>query len=158
MSATEPATKAPPPRTARQTWMAVLARASSAELDAILQRAGGPPPHSIMKPAETGTLMLEGRAGGTGRRFNAGEATITRCVVRLDKGTLGYAYVLGTDRRKALVAALLDGLLQIPETGPELERIAIAPLAAAQRATRDIASRKAAATKVDFFTLVRGSE
>ena len=91
-------------------------------------------------------------------RFNTGEATITRCVVRLESGTLGYAYVLGNDRRKALAAALLDGLLQSPETGPELERTAIAPLAEAQRQAREMASRKAAATKVDFFTLVRGSD
>ena len=146
------------PCTARQAWMAVLARASTAELEAIVQHAGGLPKHDVLKPAETGTLMLEGRAGGGGRRFNAGEATITRCVVRLPTGILGYAYVLGTNRRKALLAALIDGLLQATETGASLERTAIAPLAAAQHRARETASRKAAATKVDFFTLVRGSD
>ena len=158
MQAPEINAELPKPRTARQDWMAVLARASALQLEQILERAGGPPPFVIMKPAETGTLMLEGRAGGSGRRFNAGEATVTRCVVRLASGTLGYAYVLGTDRKKALAAAVLDGLLQCPNTGPALATTAIAPLAAAQRQAREIASRKAAATKVEFFTLVRGSD
>ena len=152
-AATEPKT-----RTSRQAWMAVLARATAAELEAIFDHRGGLPPHTILKPAEVGTLMLEARAGGSGQRFNAGEATLTRCVVRLVPGRLGYSYSLGIDRRKALLAAVLDGLLQCPQTGRDLEQTVIAPLAEKQRQAREIASRKAAATKVDFFTLARGNE
>ena len=83
---------------------------------------------------------------------------MTRCVIRLESGSLGFAYALGTDRRKALLAAVLDALLQHPVTGPELARAEIAPLAGRQRAARELALRKAAATKVDFFTLVRGHD
>jgi alpha-D-ribose 1-methylphosphonate 5-triphosphate synthase subunit PhnG len=138
--------------------MAVLSRASCAELEAVVSRAGGIPAHVVLKPAETGTVMVEGRAGGTGRRFNLGEATMTRCIVRLGDapGTLGFSYALGTDRRKAVFAAVLDALLQDPVRGPSLLATEIDPLAAAQRARRDLASRKAARTKVDFFGLVRG--
>jgi alpha-D-ribose 1-methylphosphonate 5-triphosphate synthase subunit PhnG len=132
--------------------MAVLARASAAELDAMLPPAQRPA-FATMKPAETGTVMVEARAGGTGSRFNLGEATVTRCVVRLETGTMGFSYALGTDTQKAESAALIDALMQ---DAPDRLAAAIDRLASAQRAANERASRKAAATKVDFFTLVRG--
>jgi alpha-D-ribose 1-methylphosphonate 5-triphosphate synthase subunit PhnG len=138
--------------------MAVLARASRDELESVIERLGGIPAHTVLKPPEVGTVMVEGRAGGTGRRFNLGEAAMTRCVVRLDDGTLGFAYALGSDRPKALLAAVLDALLQQGEHGGAIAGNEIAPLAARQRAAKDLALRKAAATKVDFFTLVRGHD
>lgn len=109
----------------------------------------------MLKAPETGTVMVEGRAGGAGRRFNLGEATVTRCVVRLESGAMGFSYALGRDGRKARLAAITDALLQSEiETGPL--RRGVFALAQQQQAARELASRKAAATKVDFFTLVRG--
>ena len=140
------------PKTARQRWMAVLARASRREIETLLGEA---PSHQLLKAPETGTVMVEGRAGGAGRRFNLGEATVTRCVVRLDDGTMGFSYALGRDGRKARLAAILDAQLQREAEGG-LHR-GVDTLAAAQAAARDLASLKAAATKVDFFTLVRGA-
>jgi alpha-D-ribose 1-methylphosphonate 5-triphosphate synthase subunit PhnG len=142
--------------TTRQHWMAVLARATQGEIDALLQYAGPLPTHELLKAPETGTIMVEGRAGGAGRRFNLGEATVTRCVVRLEGGAMGFSYALGRDVRKARLAAITDALLQgESETGPL--RHGVKELADKQRAARELASRKAAATKVDFFTLVRGA-
>ncbi len=141
----------------RRSWMAVLARASRAEIEAL----AGPdlPEHEIMKAPETGTVMVEGRAGGAGRRFNLGEATVTRCIVRLQDGAqagaMGFSYALGRDGRKARLAAILDARLQRESDGTLHD--GVARLAATQAAARDLASRKAAATKVDFFTLVRGA-
>ena len=134
--------------------MAILARASRAEIAELL----GPdvPRHDMLKAPETGTVMIEGRAGGAGRRFNLGEATMTRCVVRLDDGAMGFSYALGRDARKARLAAILDARLQAQAPDGALHR-AIDALADRQSAARDLASRKAAATKVDFFTLVRGA-
>lgn len=141
-------------KTARQHWMAILARASRAEIEAL---AGSElPGHEVLKAPETGTVMVEGRAGGAGRRFNLGEATVTRCVVRLADGAMGFSYALGRDSRKARLAAILDGRLQHEPQDGALAN-GIAALAAKQAASRDLASRKAAATKVDFFTLVRGA-
>jgi alpha-D-ribose 1-methylphosphonate 5-triphosphate synthase subunit PhnG len=138
----------------RQSWMAVLARATRGEIEAL---AGDDvPAHDLLKAPETGTVMVEGRAGGAGRRFNLGEATVTRCVVRLGDGAMGFAYALGRDGRKARLAAILDAKLQA-EPVDGLLRQGVARLAAGQQAARDLASRKAAATKVDFFTLVRGA-
>lgn len=140
----------------RQRWMAVLARASRDEVEALLAQAGPLPPHEVLKPAETGTVMVEGRAGGAGRRFNLGEATMTRCVVRLSSGMLGFSYALGRDGAKARLAAIAEAGLQAEAEGGPLGR-GIAALAERQQAARERASRKAAATKVDFFTLVRGA-
>lgn len=143
-----------PEKTKRQRWMAVLARASRAEIAELV----GPevPRHDILKAPETGTVMVEGRAGGAGRRFNLGEATVTRCIVRLDDGAMGFSYALGRDACKARLAAILDARLQAEAPGSVLHR-AVHDLADRQDAARDLASRKAAATKVDFFTLVRGA-
>lgn len=141
--------------TTRQHWMAVLARATQGEIDALLQPAGALPAHELLKAPETGTVMVEGRAGGAGRRFNLGEATVTRCVVRLDSGAMGFSYALGRDGRKARLAAVADALLQ-GETDAGPLRRGVDALARKQQAARELASRKAAATKVDFFTLVRG--
>jgi alpha-D-ribose 1-methylphosphonate 5-triphosphate synthase subunit PhnG len=144
------------PESERKSWMAVLARARQNELDEIVARLGGLPDHVVLKPAETGTVMVEARAGGTGRRFNLGEATMTRCVVRLADGTMGFAYALGTDRRKALMSAVIDGLLQsAPSAALRKE---IDALGHRQAEARQLSLRKAAATKVDFFTLVRGHD
>jgi alpha-D-ribose 1-methylphosphonate 5-triphosphate synthase subunit PhnG len=69
---------------------------------------------------------------------------------------MGFSYALGRDGRKARLAAVIDGLLQDEgEAGPL--RHGVTELAARQQAARELASRKAAATKVDFFTLVRGA-
>lgn len=141
----------------RQHWMSILARADRDALEARVQALALLPDGEIVRPAETGTLMIEGRAGGSGGRFNLGEATVTRCVMRVE-GRLGFSYALGRDRAKAELAAKLDALLQDPNRQDELIAAVIAPLSRAQDERRLEASRKAAATKVDFFTLVRGNE
>jgi alpha-D-ribose 1-methylphosphonate 5-triphosphate synthase subunit PhnG len=144
----------PPAQTRRQHWMSVLARAPFAEL-ARLTEGVVFPEVDIIKPAEIGTLMVEGRAGGGGRRFNAGEATLTRCIVR-EGERLGYAYALGRDKAKALLCARLDALLQDDLRNAEIMAQVVMPLAGMQSAARDLDSRRAASTKVEFFTMVRG--
>jgi len=147
-----PAPSEPKSRTPRQAWMAILARASADNLATLLEERQAVR-HEVLKPAEAGTVMVEGRAGGSGDRFNLGEATVTRCAIRLSSGTIGFSYALGRDRKKAESAAVIDALLQDGEAG--LAK-AVEALGLAQQAARDLASRKAAATKVDFFTMVRG--
>ena len=99
--------------------------------------------------------MVRGRAGGTGNPFNLGEMTVTRCAIRLDSGVTGHCYAAGRDRRKVELAAVFDALLQADPAAPFLNEL-IDSLAARQAADRDRTSRKAAATKVEFFTMVRG--
>lgn len=144
-------------KTSRQIWMAVLARADVKAMSDFFDMHGGMPAYQIMKPAETGTVMLEARAGGTGRRFNAGEATLTRCVVKLGS-QLGFSYALGRDKQKAVLAALLDAALQDKAQHDLIMRELIRPLQHQQQEIKNMASRKAGATKVEFFTLVRGDD
>ena len=139
----------------RRLWLAVLARASRAELEAIRLRLGDLPAVDTLRAAEVGMVMLRGRIGGTGDSFNLGEASLTRCALRLAGGALGVGYALGRDRRKAELIALLDALLQDPERGGQLHQ-EVEALMQCQAARRDASSRAAASSKVEFFTLVRG--
>ena len=66
----------------------------------------------MIRPPETGLVMLRGRMGGTGGAFNLGEATVTRCAVRTAKGHEGHAYVMGRNHGHAKIAAVCDALLQ----------------------------------------------
>jgi alpha-D-ribose 1-methylphosphonate 5-triphosphate synthase subunit PhnG len=96
--------------------------------------------------------MVRGRAGGDGAPFNLGEMTVTRCAVRLGDA-VGHAYVAGRDKRQAELAALVDAALQDPSRHAALMDAVIAPLAARQQAERETEARKAAATRVEFFTM-----
>jgi alpha-D-ribose 1-methylphosphonate 5-triphosphate synthase subunit PhnG len=141
----------------RRDWLAVLARATPAELEDMVLTLGELPPLEHVRPPEIGMVMLRGRVGGTGDAFNFGEASLTRCALRLaGQAALGVGYTLGRDRRKAELIALFDALLQDASHAPGLLREVIAPLAARQAEQAAGVSRAAAASKVEFFTLVRG--
>jgi alpha-D-ribose 1-methylphosphonate 5-triphosphate synthase subunit PhnG len=141
--------------TARQQWMSLLASARPARLDALFPRERFPRFVYLRKP-ETGLVMLRGRVGGTGSPFNLGEATVTRCAIRLDDGTVGHAFVMGRSHAHALGAAICDALLQGRDS--ELSQTVIAPLARERAERERELAFKNAATKVDFFTMVRGED
>lgn len=140
---------------ARRRWMSILARAEAAEIAARLDTLPAPPPHRRLRGPETGLVMVRGRAGGDGAPFNLGEMTVTRCSLRLEDGVVGHGYVAGRDARQAELAALVDALMQDPARRPALEAAVIAPLAAAQAARREAQARRAAATRVEFFTMTQ---
>jgi alpha-D-ribose 1-methylphosphonate 5-triphosphate synthase subunit PhnG len=142
---------------ARKSWLAVLARAERAQLEDAVAGLSPRPAWRVVKPAESGLAMVRGRAGGTGQQFNFGEMSVARCVVQVEGGAVGVGYVAGRDKRKAELVAVLDALLQDGPFVEALERDVVAPLAERQAAARQQVLAKAAATKVDFFTMVRGS-
>ena len=135
----------------RKHWMAVLARAKAAEIEAHL--AETLPPHTRLRGPEVGLAMVRGRAGGTGAAFNVGVRTVTRCTVRDQAGRIGHAVIAGRDPRQAELAAALDAALQDLARQDRLQRAVIAPRYAAQQAARNATAGKAAATRVAFFTL-----
>jgi alpha-D-ribose 1-methylphosphonate 5-triphosphate synthase subunit PhnG len=137
----------------RQRWMATLARADTPAIEARLAEVGPLPAYRRLRGPETGLVMVQGRAGGSGAAFNLGEMTVTRCTVHDERGRVGHAYVAGRDQRKAELAAALDAALQDPEAGPALEQAVIRPLAAALAAADGALRAQAEATRVDFFTL-----
>lgn len=138
----------------RQAWMAVLARAHRAELEALTKNSENNPGYTLPRPTEVGLAMVRGRIGGSGSRFNMGEMTLTRCVVQLEDRTTGVAYIMGRDRQKAELAAVLDAHLQNGTLAPE----ALDPIESRQRREQEARAAAVASTKVDFFTLVRGED
>lgn len=138
----------------RKGWMALLAKAGPPRLAALLPDLA---PHALLRGPEIGTVMVQGRTGATGAAFNLGEMTVTRCSIRLDCGTVGHAWVQGRDAGHARRAAVADALLQT-DAGQHLRHAVLAPLASEAAASRAARAEKAAATKVDFFTLVRGED
>jgi alpha-D-ribose 1-methylphosphonate 5-triphosphate synthase subunit PhnG len=139
----------------RQRWLAVLAKADVEDLERCWRALGIAPEHRRLRAPETGLVMLQGRVSGTGAPFNVGEMTVTRCSVALADGTVGHGYVGGSDARHAEIAALCDALLQTSERHDEVERCVIRPLAAAHEAGRQQTAARAAATRVEFFTVAR---
>jgi alpha-D-ribose 1-methylphosphonate 5-triphosphate synthase subunit PhnG len=138
--------------------MSVLALATTAELEGCWAALGQTPRYTWLRRPETGLVMVRGRAGGTGARFNLGEMTVTRCTVQLDDGTLGHAWVGGRDPRHAELVAVLDALLQDVTRTAALTEVVVEPLARAQAARRAAARTRAAASRVEFFTMVRGED
>lgn len=138
--------------------MSVLALASGAELETRWRTVADAMPHRMLRPPETGLVMVRARAGGTGMRFNLGEMTVTRCAVELEGGAIGVAYVRGRDPRHAELAALCDGLLQDSRRREALELAVVEPLARAQAERRRAAAARVAPSRVEFFTMVRGED
>ncbi len=140
----------------RQYWMSILSKADPRQLQKIWENTDAKPDFIHLRQPETGLIMVRARAGGTGQRFNFGEMTVTRCTVVLKDGTQGFGYVAGTDRRHAELAAVFDAMMLSSEDREPLEEWLLAPLAKAYTERRQTESAKSAATKVDFFTVVRG--
>ena len=140
----------------RQRWMRVLAHSQPAALSARMNALSLAPGYDLLRAPEIGLVQIQARMGGTGERFFAGDATLTRAAIRLHSGTLGYGYVLGRDKAHAERCAVIDALLQEPPHFQTLMETLISPLEA-DRAAR-LAARQAEVntSRVDFFTLVRG--
>ncbi|MDR2695421.1 MAG: phosphonate C-P lyase system protein PhnG [Deltaproteobacteria bacterium] len=147
----------------RQRRMAALALADESMLEGEAARIASALSYAFLRRPEAGLVMLEGRAGNSGQRFNLGEMLVTRCVVRLEPqpgapATEGYAFIQGNRPRHAELAALFDALLQQEEWSAALERSLIAPLAARRKEILRQRAQDTAATLVEFFTLVRGED
>lgn len=143
---------------ARQAWMAVLAKSPCEQLEEKWSALGDIPQYRFLKEPETGLVMVQARAGGCGSRFNFGEMTMTKCIVELDGGTAGHAYIAGSDTAHAEMAAVMDALLQEPDTRDRVMADIIIPLEQDQSKRKQKMQSKVAATRVDFFTLVRGED
>jgi len=150
-------TTAPPPDPARKAWLSVLAKSPADLLDRLWQDLGYTVGHSLLRAPETGGVMVRGRAGAVGAAFNLGEVTVTRASVRLTSGEVGHGYVQGRGKAHALTAALVDATMQT--AAADTVRAAILePLEQHARRRTEQRAARAATTKVDFFTLVRGED
>lgn len=139
----------------RAAVMAILARSQPSELSVPLQVHWPDLAKCAFRAPQTGLVMLRGRMGGDGAPFNCGEATVSRAVIQLETGETGYGQLLGRDSAHAELAAIVEALAQRPADVERVEALILTPIAdrLAQEAQRK--RTETAATKVDFFTLVR---
>lgn len=141
----------------RRQRMGLLARASAVEFDAAWAALAAPPEVTDLRGPETGLVMLTGRIGGDGARFNLGEATVSRSTVRLASGHVGFGQLLGSDRDRARRAAVFDALASTKDGSSVVDRLcAIVAARLSDEGRRQEA--ETASTRVDFFTLVRGED
>ena len=141
--------------TERQAWMEILAKSSVTDIEQQMKTLGKLPSYSFLRQPEIGLTMVRGRAGGTGEVFNLGEMTITRCVIKI-LNTTGFGYVGGRSKRHAELAAVCDGLLQQEKWQKIVNTQVIQPLATIIQQKKDKQQRQTEATKVEFFTMLRG--
>lgn len=140
---------------ARAEAMRLLSHSRPEELSAPLQlRWPDLESHSV-RAAETGLVMLRGRMGGDGAPFNLGEATVSRAVIELSTGEQGYGQLLGRNRDHATLAATVEALNQREADRPDVERLILEPIRRRLAGEAQRQRAETAATKVDFFTLVR---
>ncbi|MCX8995651.1 phosphonate C-P lyase system protein PhnG [Rhizobiaceae bacterium BDR2-2] len=152
-------TAIPDPGTARAKRASdLIARATRAELKTLIDALGVTAEATPLRGPETGLVMVRGRMGGGGSPFNLGEVTVSRATMRLASGTVGHAHALGTDREKARLGAIVHALWQEEATRDRVESGLLAPVE--RRITEENARKRAetAATRVDFFTMVRGED
>lgn len=152
----------------RRQAAALLAKAELQELTAFwpkyLEAQPQPPQVDVLRGPETGLVMVRGRIGGGGAPFNLGETTVTRATIRLRgdegaaEGLVGHSYALGRDHEKAKLAAIADALWQAPDSRELVERELLNKIAQRLSGRKEQRRREAAATKVDFFTMVRGDD
>jgi alpha-D-ribose 1-methylphosphonate 5-triphosphate synthase subunit PhnG len=145
------------PNLARKAWISLLAKAHATQLSQLWEGLGLSPEYAILRAPEIGSVMVSGRAGAVGASFNLGEMTVTRCSLRLENGPDGHAYVQGRNKDKALQAAMIDALMQTDAAQSVQDNI-LTPLKRGFDATKATRAAKAAATKVDFFTIARGED
>ncbi len=146
------------PQIDRKRIADLLAKATIAELESALAALGPIPDFTALRGPETGLVMVKGRIGGGGAPFNLSEATVSRASIRLADGRVGHGYRLGTDRKAAQLSAVLDALAQDAAARNTLETALVAPLEARLAQEAERLEAETAATKVDFFTMVRGED
>lgn len=142
----------------RAALMRVCALASEVELVQGIAALGALERVETLRAAEVGLVMLRGRMGGVGDAFNVGEAPVTRASMRLATGEIGHGYVLGRSPDKARLAALVDAAGQRPALRAVLEEHLVAPVMARVAASEAQMLAEREATRVNFFTLVRGED
>jgi len=141
----------------RKAWMSLLAKAPEGRVAALFDAEFQRPTFTWLRAPEIGSTMVRARAGGTGAPFNLGEMTITRCALTLDSGEVGHSYIQGRRKADAELAALVDALMQTA-MADKLREAVLDPLEAAMTTAKAARAAKAAATKVDFFTMTRGED
>lgn len=142
----------------RRAAMSLLVGADARALAQRVATLGDLPAHDNVRQPESGLVMVRGRIGGDGAPFNLGEASVSRAAVRLASGELGFGYTLGRDTEKARLIALCDALIQSERYRGAVEDRVLSPVRTERDTQEKLSRERTAATRVEFFTLVRGED
>jgi alpha-D-ribose 1-methylphosphonate 5-triphosphate synthase subunit PhnG len=141
----------------RARWISLLAKAPPEILQEVAGQYGALPQFLWLRRPEVGLAMVRARTGGTGRQFNLGEMSITRCALRLQSGQTGIAYVAGRNMRHAELAAVFDALMQ-SDACDRVQQAVLQPIEAALLQRLAQTRSQAQATRVEFMTMARGDD
>lgn len=144
--------------TKRQYWMSILARSQTGEIKMRWEALNIRPEYKLIRPTQIGLIQLQGRMEATGQRFMLGDMTVTRAAVEVSEGIIGYSYIIGRDKAKAELCAVIDALLQNEECCGQIMAAVIEPLAQRLQERWQTQRREVAPSKVNFYNLVRGDE
>ena len=123
----------------RKSWLSLMAKSSSEDIKTCWKKAELDCAAEIIRMPEIGTVMVKGRQGGNGAAFHLGEMSVTRCSIKTEAGIIGHGYHQGDQFQ--IVNDKIFTILSNIEAG-KIQNL----------------TAKAAATKVDFFTMVRGED
>ncbi|MEM0900315.1 MAG: phosphonate C-P lyase system protein PhnG [Pseudomonadota bacterium] len=141
-----------------QERQSVIAQVQADELMTAWVALGIDPSFEVLRGPETGLVSLKGQIGGGGAPFPFGDATATRASVRLNDGRIGHAMLLGRDHRRTTIAAVIDALCHGEGDAELIDAKLMPALIKALRDRDQTRAAQTAATKVDFFTMVRGED
>ncbi|MGB1963367.1 MAG: phosphonate C-P lyase system protein PhnG [Candidatus Puniceispirillales bacterium] len=141
----------------RKEWLSLLAQSSSEDIISLWNKAKIECDFELIRAAEIGAVMVQGRQGGTGDPFHLGEMSVTRCSIKIADGYIGHGYHQGRSKETAETIAKLDALLQTVKFDTIVKTI-LKPLEKLLQDKKYSLATKAEATKVNFFTLVRGDD
>ena len=138
----------------RPEWISIFSKTNESLLKNSLDHINFKENYDVLLGPEIGSIMIQGRAGGTGDKFNLGEATLTKCIVKFQEKT-GYSYHLGRNLIKSEYGAILDALMQIESYHSKL-LIYVKEFQEQKQKKKIKIIADSSESKVDFFTMVRG--
>lgn len=143
--------------TLRQRAMGVMAKSELKAISDCWQTLNITLDYDTIKPAQVGMAMVRAQAGTEGLVYNQGEMTVTRCVLQ-EKATqvMGVGYTQGRSKQKATLMAEVDLALQNASHQNDVIEKLVEPLEQAHQRAVAQQNKATDATKVDFFTMVRG--
>ena len=144
----------------RKEWMEFLCIADPTDLESVKNNLDAshdiPLDYTYIVKPETGLIMVQAKADGSRTRFNLGETTVSRCILKIKEQYTGASWIIGSDLQHAKNAALFDALLQDPEYNEKLTELLFRKLEKKQNAKNIKLKQDIEKTKVEFFTLKRG--
>ena len=142
----------------RAEALRVLAAANPDQLTRLAAPIVADHAFDVLRAPEAGLVMVRARLANTGDRYNLGEVTVTRCVVRHapsagQAAVAGVGHVMGLNSAHALVVAQIDALLQLPALHGLLWSSVIEPLQHAMKQKQQAERANTETSRVRFFTL-----